>query len=33
MNIGLLGMVSPMTVCIADPGDDTIAWLLGCFSS
>ena len=31
INIGLLGMVSPMTVCIADPVDDGTVWLLSCF--
>ena len=31
INCGLLGMVSPMTVCIADPVDDANAWFLGCF--
>lgn len=33
MKTGLLGMVSPMTVCIADVPDDVIVGLLGCAAS
>lgn len=30
MKIGLLGMVSPMTVCIAEVPDDVTTGLFGC---